>query len=250
MDIAKLNSAFDSYVNEYDMNDNNILYKYNHTYRVCKNSKNVCKSLNLNEEQSNLAYLIALLHDIGRFYQDKMYKTFFEKADFDHGDYGVKLLFEDGLIRKFIDNTDNDKLIYLAVKNHNKYSVENNLKEEEKLYCNIVRDADKLDIIDNFIEIIKINNKEEDDSEITEKVKEEFLSHRMVNKNYRKTNSDVIVTIISQIYDLKFDYSFKFIKENNYIEKIYQTLKNKEKFKLYFEEANKYIDERCNDVRN
>ena len=250
MDIIKWNEVFDKYVEKYDISNKDLLYKYNHTYRVCKNSRNICDSLNLSKEQKQVAYLIALLHDIGRFYQNTVYNSYFDAKNFDHADYGVKILFEEKLIRQFVKENVYDRFIYLGVKNHNKWSVEENLTQEELLQCNIVRDSDKLDILRNAITISKINKKENDNSDISEKVKEEFFSHRMVNKNYRKTNNDAVVTLLSQIYDLNFCFSFKCIKENGYIENIYKEIKNKQIFKIYFDEINKYIDERCNDVRN
>lgn len=249
MNINKWNNVFDEYVKQYDMTDSDILYKYNHTYRVCNHIKNICDSINSNEERKNLSYLIALLHDIGRFYQDKIFNTYIENGKFDHGDYGVKLLFEDGLIRKFIETNKYDKLIRLAVKNHNKYAIEDGLSEEELIYCKLVRDADKLDIFNNAINIGKINHRENDYSNISEKVNEDFYAHKMINLKYRETNNDSMIVLMSQIYDLNFIYSYKYLRNNKVTDKIYIDIKDKEKFKPYFDEINKYIEKRCEDVR-
>ena len=46
------------------------------------------------------------------------------------------------------------------------------------------------------------------------------------------------------VFDLNYDYSFKYLKENKLIEKMYENIKNKELFKEYFDYVNKYIDER------
>ena len=46
-----------------------------------------------------------LLHDIGRFKQIKLYDNFIDNMENnDHADYGVKILFEENLIRKFIED--------------------------------------------------------------------------------------------------------------------------------------------------
>ncbi|HOO68239.1 MAG TPA: HD domain-containing protein [Bacilli bacterium] len=249
MNTDKWNKVFDDYVRNYDQTDKDIIYKYNHTYRVCKQSANICDNLHLNDEQKEVAYLIALLHDIGRFYQDKVYNTYIENGSFDHGDYGIKILFEDRLIRKFIKSDKYDKYIYLGVKNHNKYAIEKNLNEEELLQCKIVRDADKLDILNNAINVAKINKRENDYSDISDEVRKACFSHKMVNKKYRKTNNDSVITLLSLVYDLNFDYSFIYIKENNIINKIYENIKDKDKFKPYFDEINNYIEKRCYDVK-
>lgn len=248
MDIY--NKVFDDYVSQYDLTDEDIIYKYNHTYRVCKQSMNICNNLNLNEEQKNIAYLIALLHDIGRFYQDKIYNTYIEKGTgFDHGDYAVKILSEDGLIRKFIETDKYDRLIYVGVKNHNKYAIEKDLTDEELLQCKIIRDADKLDILNNVAIIEKINRKVNDFSNISEKVHKDFMNNSMINNNDSKTNNDGTVKLLSLVYDLNFNYSFKYMKDNNYVKRIFENIKDKERFKIYFEKINKYIDLRCKDVR-
>ena len=48
-----------------------------------------------------LQRLIALLHDIGRFEQLKRYDSF-EPGTMDHAAYGVKVLFDEGMIRRFL----------------------------------------------------------------------------------------------------------------------------------------------------
>ena len=86
--------VFDEYVQNYDMNERMIGYKYNHSYRVVHQAEEICRSLNLDTEERDLASNIALLHDIARFRQWTDYKTFNDEDSFDHGDEGVKILFE------------------------------------------------------------------------------------------------------------------------------------------------------------
>ena len=66
-------------------------------------------------EDENLAKLIALLHDIGRFEQIRLYHTFSDKDSINHAEFGAKLLFEDGLIRKFVETDKYDKIIKNAI---------------------------------------------------------------------------------------------------------------------------------------
>lgn len=248
MNIDNINKTFDDYVSLYDKTDPDIKLKYSHTYRVCEQSMNICNSLNLNEESKYIAYLIAILHDIGRFYQDKMFNTFEDKISFDHGDYGVKILFEDGLIRNFIKESKYDNLIKLGVKNHNKFKIEDGLNEEENLQCKIIKDADKLDIfylLSSLNELDRYGNNEE----ISIKVKESFTKHELVDNNDKNNENDSIICIFAFVFDLNFDYSFKYLKETDLINKYYNRLNNKEIFKPYVDEVNKYIELRCNDVR-
>ena len=63
---------FDEYVFKYDMNDPDINYKYHHSYRVMDAMEILAIKLNLPEKDIHLAKVIGLLHDIGRFEQDKL----------------------------------------------------------------------------------------------------------------------------------------------------------------------------------
>ena len=54
-------------------------------------------------------------------------------------------MFQNNLIRKFIDDDKYDEIISKAIYNHNKYKIQEGLNEIELLQCKIIRDADKLD---------------------------------------------------------------------------------------------------------
>ena len=88
--------VFDDFVMTYDMNEKMIGYKYNHSYRTVHQAEEIARSLELDEEDMNLASNIALLHDVARFRQWTDYKTFDDFNSFDHGDEGVKILFDEG----------------------------------------------------------------------------------------------------------------------------------------------------------
>ena len=83
--------CFDEYVFNYDMDDPDINYKYYHSYRVMEVMELLAKKLNMNEKDIHLAKVIGLLHDIGRFEQDKLYDSF-KDDKMDHGNYGEIVL--------------------------------------------------------------------------------------------------------------------------------------------------------------
>ena len=74
----------------FDLNNKMIMHKVNHTYRVVNNAKYICEDMELDDEDKDLAMVIALLHDIGRFDQAKQMKTFREDiTNYDHATLGV-----------------------------------------------------------------------------------------------------------------------------------------------------------------
>ena len=147
MNEQKIREEFLKYTSNYEESIR-VNLKKNHILRVADNAKKIAISLNLTKEEIELSYLIGICHDIGRFEQVRLYDTFSDKdTNMDHAAYSNKVLFADGLIRKFTDIDKYDSIIKKAVYNHNKLKLEQDLDKKEELYCKIIRDADKLDVL-------------------------------------------------------------------------------------------------------
>ena len=69
-----------------------IILKEKHTWKVVKNCENLAKHLNLNEHDSLLAKMIGLFHDVGRFYQFTVYRTFNDALSENHAKLGLKVI--------------------------------------------------------------------------------------------------------------------------------------------------------------
>ena len=110
------------------------------------------------------------------------------------------------------------------------------------MHAKIVRDADKLDIIYVFSTTRLIELKE-DDSEISEEVKKEFYLHEPVKRVNCKTVNDRIIFLLSFAFDLYYNYSRGLILDKGYYDKIFEHIKDKEKFKPYFDEVEHYLKE-------
>ena len=100
IDIEKAEKAFKEYLKGYDVQDEKVALKIRHTYGVVKASQYLAKAIDLDEENTNLARLIALLHDIGRFEQDKLYDSFIDDK-MDHANYGEELLRKENILSHF-----------------------------------------------------------------------------------------------------------------------------------------------------
>lgn len=247
IDIEKAEEEFKRYTNKYII-DKRIERKVYHTFRVEELSEKIAKFLKMNEEEIKLAKLIGLLHDIARFEQYTRYKTFDDPKSIDHGNLGVEILKKDNYIRKYIKTDLYDEIIIKAIANHNKYSIEENLTAKEEMYCKIIRDADKLDIMyqatcESWKE--QINNIEK--QAITLEALEQFVSNQIVDKKYINHDIDRVVVVMGFIYDFNFIGSYKIIKENNYIDKIidrfnFKMEETKEQMELIRKTVKEYID--------
>ena len=234
---------FDEYVMKYDMNERMIAYKYNHSYRVVHQAEEICRSINTDTVERDLASFIALVHDIARFRQWTEFKTFDDRKSFDHGDEGASILFEEGMIHEFNVNKDDYEIIKKAVRNHNKLNIEDNLNDRELLHAKIVRDADKIDILYSFSTNRLLEIEEDEGAGISDEVRDDFLNHNLVKKENVKNKNDRLLMLISLIYDINYDYSIDRIKNEKYVEKFYEHIKNKKMFKEYFDEMKKYLKE-------
>lgn len=228
IDMIEAKKAFKEYVKKYNPEDEKIKIKIAHIERVAENSKRIAENLNLSQEDIELAELIGLLHDIGRFEQVRLYHTFVDKDSINHGEYGAKVLFEDGLIRKFIKDDKFDRIIKLAIVNHNRADIEEGLTEREKLHAKIIRDADKADIFTILISGDKkaIWEKADlSDDKISDEIYREFVEDKRINYKERKTSADILVSHFNYVYDLNFPETRKIIRDNKYIDKLYQRFK-------------------------
>ena len=148
IDRERVKQAFQEYTGRYDIHDEKIRLKVEHTYRVADISEQIAEKLGLSEEDIALAWLIGMLHDIGRFEQLRRFHTFVDSQSIDHSHFGVELLFQDGLLARFVDNSsENEELIKKAIYWHSAFRIDPQLNDREMLFAKVIRDADKIDIL-------------------------------------------------------------------------------------------------------
>lgn len=223
---------FEGYINRFEQNSK-IKLKKEHTIRVAQNSYNIAKSLGLTDDECVLSYLIGLFHDLGRFKQIEEYDTFSDNnSKVNHAELSVNILYKEGLINKFIDNTlCYDEIIKKSILNHNKDKIDDNLSYDEKQFAKIIRDADKLDIL-NIITYDNMNDifwfDEFDNLDISSKILNSHLNNELVDYDDIKNNLDLAVAFYNYVYDLNFSYTKNKIIEDKLYEKITK------RFKEYF----------------
>lgn len=233
IDIQKAKQELKKYVSNYDIEDKKIKLKIAHIERTANVAKEIAESLKLSTEDVKLAELIGLLHDIGRFEQVKRYHTFIDKDSINHGELGVQILFEEGLIENFIEDRQYDEIIKKAIENHNKNKKDMIFSnEKEELHSKIIRDADKTDII----YFLTFEEKETawgkadfSEEKITDEIYNGFIEDKAINYKKIKTSVDILVSHFSFVYDFNYKYGLQIIKEKGYFEKIYRRFKFEEK---------------------
>lgn len=239
--MEKYYKAFDDYVSNYNLEDKDIKIKYEHSYRVMELSKKYSKLLGFSEEEQELATLIGLLHDIGRFEQLRVYHTYNDSKSIDHADYGVKILFEDGLIKKFWDKEEDYDLIKFSIQNHNKLLVPEIKDERIIKQARLIRDTDKLDIlyVVGKLDLFNFRTKE---YKLSKEVIKSVKEHKAVSKELVNNLNDDFVLMLSFVFDINYDIVLDEVKEN--LKGFMKTINTNGTLDDVYKEVIKYIDER------
>lgn len=224
---------FEDYIKNYDRSIKAIDSKYHHTFRVIDYSTQIAKSLNLSEEDTNICKICALFHDIGRFPQYMKYQSYDDYETCDHGDLGEKVLKELGY---------NNEIVLKAVKYHNKVSIPNNLTERESMFCKILRDADKIDIM-----LKQANVNKDEVYYIDDYNKNRLLNNRLLEKIDSKNSCLVIYKVTAFIFDVNYKKTFEILKKEDIVNKKMKLIIDKfpnEEAKELENHFNKYLEEK------
>lgn len=209
--FERAKEAFERYITHYDRTNKNIELKYIHTYKVVELMERLAIRLDLDEEKKELAKIIGLLHDIGRFEQIRKFNMISDvKTNTDHAEESCVYLFEEGHIREFVESNKYDSIICKAVKNHNKLAIEPGLTEEELFFSKMIRDMDKVDIFRSSVDHIESKFDQDD---ITGDVLDDYINGKSVNTTNIKTRSDGTILYLALVNDINFSESIDILAE-------------------------------------
>ncbi|MDE6567326.1 MAG: HD domain-containing protein [Lachnospiraceae bacterium] len=260
IDRERVKQAFAQYVRQYNAEDEKILLKILHTYRVAEISERIAVGLGLSAYDTDLAWLIGMLHDIGRFEQLRQYGTFVDADSIDHAHFGVDLLFRDGLIRDYVDvlSAGSDAeggdlhVIRVAIWNHSAYRIEEGLDERTLLFCKIIRDADKVDIFkvayDTPLEVLyRCSLEEFQNAAVSPEVIQAYQEGHAVLRSLKKTPVDFLVGHIALVFELEFPVSRKITQEQGYVQKLLSFQSNHPETAMVFVNMRKQMEAFLND---
>lgn len=252
--IFSFKKWFNDYVNAIKNKNinhkNNIEIKLNHTLRVCFEILDIGKSIGLKQDDLNIAEIIALFHDLGRFEQIVKYGTFDDGKSVDHAVLGKQILNSIPLFNEL--NPDIREIINNGILNHNKLTIQKTDNEKEILFIKLIRDADKLDILRLFSEhyydksVINDGAMIElglpDIPDISDEVYLNVINLKPVKYSNLKTLAEFKLLKFSWIYDINFFKSFQLIKERGYLNTIYDTLPRSDKVDNVYFKISDFLD--------
>ena len=240
IDINRIKSlakeAFQSYASLYDITNQKIRLKIDHTYRVADIAFQIGSSV---EADVDFCWFLGLLHDIGRFEQLKRYDTFKDTDSVDHAELGADILFHDGLIDQFPteffsvskenaskgNNNKSDRRVITekAIRLHNKLTLPDGLDEETRLYCRILRSADKCDIMRVLTEP-PFDERNARIMESTAPARDDVMQyvrkHCCAPKQFEWTEFESLICQCCMAFELDFPVAWEIVNEQGYLRQL------------------------------
>lgn len=225
IDRNRAQHAFAEYVEGYNAKDPKVKLKIDHTYRVAGFCQRIARSLELSPAEIDLAWLCGLLHDVGRFEQLRNYGTFIDAQSIDHAMYGAEILFDQGRIRDYVEDDSEDDFLRKVVSCHSAYRIPEDYDEKTFLFANILRDADKVDILRVNVEtpleeIYNVSTEVLRNEPVTPQVLQAFQEGHTVLRALKQTAIDNVVGHISLVYELVFPISLRMVAEQGYLNQL------------------------------
>ncbi len=225
-------------------------FKLAHSFRVVDEAAWIAAELHLNAEEELLAKTTALLHDVGRFEQFRRFRTFNDRHSLDHGDLAVQIIIENHLLADV--EPEEQKLIQTAIFYHNKSDLPDHQSRREALFCRLLRDADKLDILASTIIPETSGNGANPNriplkpltQDVSEVIYEDLVHGRNANYGKLQSRTDFLLAMIGWIFDLNFPPTFRRYAQREYFENIASRLPHTPKVSRILSKAHAVLIEK------
>lgn len=185
-DRARWLGEFSRFASCFDMGDPMLAHKRSHTLEVARDAGLIAERVAAGGERvvgscadasvdvivstpvgipslpdADACYLAGLLHDVGRFPQYAMYRTYSDAATFPHAALSHRMLVEFGMLGRFVDAEMLDDggrrllgCVTEAVRRHSDLSVDDIDDPLVRVHCDVLRDADQIAILSAFLHAV------------------------------------------------------------------------------------------------
>ena len=212
-----------------------IILKEKHTWRVTANCKALAEHLGLNEHDVWLARMIGLFHDVGRFYQFTVYRTFNDALSENHAKLGLKVIADLPFMQKL--SPEDLATLKFAIGNHNAKEIAPTDNKRFLAFAKLIRDADKIDIY----RVLKPYLLPTDGTGCSPDFLDLFIEGKQCDYTKMRTQDDRKLVRLMWVYDINFAWSLEQIMKQNYIEDIIAKLPQDDKMRLGFTRLRNYI---------
>ncbi len=225
--------------------------KRDHCRRVADDMAGIARDLGMAMDDIHTARILGWLHDVGRFPQYVRYKTLSDARSINHGQAGLQVLKSTNALA-ICEPTDH-KIIVAGIACHNCRTVPDNLEDDVRRFVLMIRDADKLDIMQilyqawhndelrrhpELIMGIEVNGS------VNPRVLDDIRARRPVDYTNVKSLADFFLTQVSWVYDLNFQPTYKRLAERRLLEQARKVLPHDTEVQAELAAAIKYMHDR------
>ena len=191
-----------------------MLLKEEHTRMVQNICRDLAVHLNLTESDCLLAEMMGLFHDVGRFQQFTIYKTFNDSLSENHALLGLKVLGKLPLLEKL---SPADRAAFnFAIANHNAKQIEKTEDRRQLLFARLLRDADKLDIYRVLSPFLQPS----DGTGCSADFLQRFVAGDQCDYAQIRTLDDRKLVRLMWLYDINFSWTLQRVVERGYVEAV------------------------------
>lgn len=206
------------------------------------------------EELAHACHLAALYHDIGRFPQYRDYGTFADALSVNHATLSARTLVREGMLKT--ESKRIRRLVVGAVAMHNRYALPRGIIATLRLVTDVVRDADKLDIIRIMAPQLSCASLEEarkqaksggqnvvtmhvkDEPELwSDAIVQDALEGRVAKYTDMRYINDFRIVIGTWMKELRFDASLEHLAKSGLMDEIFAGLPKN----AFMEELTEYL---------
>lgn len=222
-----------------------------HTFHVCTAIERIAAGLGLMDNDIRIASVTALFHDIGRFPQYQKYRTFRDLDSDNHAKLSIWELHRHRVLHTL--NFAERQVISRAIYFHNRLRIPENLDPQSLLHCQLIRDADKVDILRVMSEHFQMAESLRNPvitlglgagTQVREEVYHMLLGGRIMNYGKLKTINELKVLQMSWVFDINFRPTFEILRERDNIGVIAATLPDTPLLQESLDFVNSYIEKR------
>jgi len=217
-----LNRLFLNHIRSFGEVDERVKAHFNlkiqHTYGVVRNIQEIARQEGMEEQTVQMARIIALLHDLGRFRQFMDYGTFDDTKSLNHAELSVRLLIEEGF-----DKLIPDEALFLisrSILQHNQPEITDNHNSKVFLFAKLLRDADKMDIwkIQSKKDVVYTLDVFEsaDHYDVPGEIHRCFRETRIVRIELASSINDFRLLRLGWIFDMNFQATFRLLIQKDY----------------------------------
>lgn len=226
-------------------------FKRDHCRRVAEDMRGIARDIALTDDEVCTAWMLGLLHDVGRFTQYARFRTLRDDRSINHGQAGLQVL-EDARVLADCESQDRE-IIREGIGLHNRRNVPDTLDAGVRRFVLMIRDADKLDIMQTLYDawkndeirshpelILELNL----EGNINPDILDDLRSRRAIAYKNIKSLADLFLTQISWVYDINFRPTYQRLTQRRLLEQVAEVLSKEAGVRDEVAAAIQYVRER------